>query len=147
MHDYFIRIIKGLSKDIGYKFIRHDDKIVIILPKDIENPNQTFIDPYPDEIYVEIIDHFNRTVGTGYKTGAEATRRMIRGRLEEGFSAEDIKAVITDKSKEWLESATMVKYLRPTTLFAKTKFEGYLNAIEKNPCADAYDLLKDDWNE
>lgn len=72
-----------------------------------------------------IIDFLNMMAGTAYKPSTAKTKRLINARLNEGFTIDDFKTVITKKCDEWLHS-DMEKYLRPETLFG-TKFEGYLN--------------------
>ena len=79
------------------------------------------------EIYVEIVDYLNAKAGTRYKASTASTHRLIKARLNEGFTIEDFKAVIDKKCNEWLTDSKMEQYLRPETLFG-TKFEGYLNA-------------------
>lgn len=81
-------------------------------------------------IYVEIVDYLNAKAGTRYKASTASTHRLIKARLNEGFTLEDFKTVIDKKCVEWLTDSKMEQYLRPETLFG-TKFEGYLNAKTK----------------
>ena len=77
------------------------------------------------EIYKDIVEHLNEKAGTNYKHTSKITQKHINGRLSEGYTLEDFKAVIDKKVTEWA-GTVMAKYLRPETLFG-TKFEGYLN--------------------
>jgi len=79
----------------------------------------------------EVITFLNTTTGSKYKSSTKATVGKIEARIKDGFSVDDIKTVITVKSKEW-KGTDMAKYLRPSTLFAPDKFEDYLNQLEKN---------------
>ena len=79
----------------------------------------------------EVITFLNTTTGSKYKSSTKATVSKIEARIKDGFSVDDIKTVITVKSKEW-KGTDMAKYLRPSTLFAPDKFEDYLNQLEKN---------------
>lgn len=81
-------------------------------------------EPDPTE---EVIHHLNHRLGTQYKTTTQATRKLIKARLKEGFTVEDMKLVIDKKAAEWVGSPKMAQYLRPDILFGN-KFEGYLNA-------------------
>lgn len=72
-----------------------------------------------------IVDFLNMNAGTAYKASTAKTKALINARLNEGFTIDDFKTVITKKCSELLNS-DMEKYLRPETLFG-TKFEGYLN--------------------
>jgi uncharacterized phage protein (TIGR02220 family) len=76
--------------------------------------------------FVEIIDYLNETTFTSYKPTTRNNKELIQARLREGFTVEDFKKVIDQKSAEWLNHPQMCKYLRPETLFG-TKFESYLN--------------------
>lgn len=80
--------------------------------------------PDPTE---EVINHLNSRAGTGYKPTTANTRKLVKTRLKEGFTVEDMKLVIDKKCAEWLNNPEMAKFLRPETLFGN-KFEGYLNA-------------------
>lgn len=80
--------------------------------------------PDPTE---EVVNHLNRRAGTQYKSTTANTRKLVKARLKEGFTVEDMKLVIDKKCADWLNNPEMVKFLRPDTLFGN-KFEGYLNA-------------------
>ena len=54
---------------------------------------------------------------------------MIRARLREGITTYQLQAVITRKVREWHSDAKMVHYLRPETLFNKTKCEQYIGEL------------------
>lgn len=81
-------------------------------------------EPDPTE---EVIAHLNQRAGTHYKTTTANTRKLIKARLKEGFTVDEIKLVIDKKCADWLNNPSMVGYLRPETLFGN-KFESYLNA-------------------
>lgn len=76
--------------------------------------------------YNNIIVYLNEKAKTNYKPTTPKTQSLIRARVNEGFTKEDFKKVIDNKTAEWLGS-DMEKYLRPETLFG-TKFESYLNS-------------------
>lgn len=81
-------------------------------------------EPDPAE---EVVEHLNQRAGTHYKATTANTRKLIKARLKEGFTIDDMKLVIDKKCAEWLNNQDMVQYLRPETLFGN-KFEGYLNS-------------------
>ena len=74
----------------------------------------------------EIIDYLNSKIGTHYRATTRKTQSLIKARMNEGFTVDDFKKVIDNKSAEWGKDSKMSKYLRPETLFG-TKFESYLN--------------------
>lgn len=92
----------------------------------IQEPQPTEHQDKPDDIK-EIVDHLNTRLGTHYRPTTPATRKLLKARLKEGFTVEEIKLVIDKKAAEWLGNAAMEQYLRPETLFGN-KFESYLNA-------------------
>ena len=79
------------------------------------------------KVYAEIINYLNQKADKQFKPDSKATVKKINGRLDEGYELEDFKHVIDVKTAEWKDDPEMNKYLRPQTLFAPTKFEGYLN--------------------
>lgn len=96
-------------------------------PQQLLNEPQTPAQPKEPDPVEEVIDHLNSRAGTHYKATTANTRKLIKARLKEGFTVEDIKLVIDKKCAEWLNNPKMMEYLRPETLFG-SKFEGYLNA-------------------
>lgn len=74
----------------------------------------------------DIIDYLNLVIGSKYRYQSKATQRLIKARLNDGFTIENFKTVIDKKAEEW-KGTEMEQYLRPETLFG-TKFESYLNA-------------------
>ena len=90
-----------------------------------------------EDIYISVISHLNEKAGTSYRASSQATRELINGRLSEGFTVDDFKKVIDKKCAEW-KGGDMEKYLRPETLFKRSKFESYLNEpISKRQSADS----------
>lgn len=107
-------------------------------------------EPDPTE---EIVDHLNQRAGTHYRATTANTRKLIKARLKEGFTVDEIKLVIDKKCAEWLNNRDMAQYLRPETLFGN-KFEAYLNAKPRtqstptNPCQPAgYVDLNKAWSD
>ena len=84
--------------------------------------------PEPQHIpYKEIIDYLNQKAGTKYKSSSKATKNMIKARFDEGNSLADFKKVIDNQAFAWQDTSYW-RYMRPSTLFRASKFEGYLNA-------------------
>lgn len=79
-----------------------------------------------EDIYSSIIDYINTVAKKSFKSSTKNTRELINGRINEGFTLEDFKKVIDNKTTEWL-GTEWEKYIRPSTLFSISKFEGYLN--------------------
>nr|UWD63391.1 MAG: Replication initiator protein A (RepA) N-terminus [Bacteriophage sp.] len=96
-------------------------------PQPLLNEPQAPAQPKEPDPTEEIVAHLNRRAGTHYKATTANTRKLIKARLKEGFTIDEIKLVIDKKCAEWLNNPSMVEYLRPETLFGN-KFEGYLNS-------------------
>jgi len=80
-----------------------------------------------NNIYTPVIAYLNEKAGTSFKPTTEATRKLIRARIKDGFTLQDFKTVIDNQCRKW-KGTEWQDYLRPSTLFAPSKFEGYLNA-------------------
>lgn len=96
--------------------------------------------PDPTE---EVVNHLNNRLGTQYKPTTQATRKLIKARIKEGFTVEDMKLVIDKKATEWVGNPKMAQYLRPDILFGN-KFEGYLNAKSTPQNNQAYNSSRHD---
>ncbi|WP_221639562.1 conserved phage C-terminal domain-containing protein [Listeria booriae] len=77
--------------------------------------------------YKDIVGFLNINAEAKFKETSQSTKTLIDARLKEGFTIEDFKTVILNKCRSWKNDPNMAKYLRPSTLFAASKFEGYLN--------------------
>jgi uncharacterized phage protein (TIGR02220 family) len=74
-----------------------------------------------------IVDHLNAKVGSRYTTKNKQLRGYVHARLSEGFTVGDFLTVIDNKVAKWGDDPKMRDYLRPSTLFAPSHFEEYLN--------------------
>ena len=61
----------------------------------------------------------------------EEENSIIDNFKQEGYTEEDLKAVIDTMCSKWLHDNKMNMYLRPETLFNATKFQTYFNMISK----------------
>jgi uncharacterized phage protein (TIGR02220 family) len=73
---------------------------------------------------------------TGKKYAAKNPRGMptsnaefVMHRLKEGYTVDDMKAVIALKYREWGHDERMSKHLTPETLFRRSNFERYVGEI------------------
>ena len=76
-----------------------------------------------------IINLYNSATNSKCKL-VDSNREPISARLNEGYTVEECKTVITKKNEEW-KNTDMNKYLTIQTLFAKSKFDKYLNQKTK----------------
>ena len=88
-------------------------------------------DPKPDkdDSAKEVIAYLNDKTGRSYRLGKKA-RGLIRARLDEHYTVEDFKRVIDNMTEQW-RGTEWEQYLRPSTLFAPSHFDEYLNGPGK----------------
>ncbi len=84
-----------------------------------ENSNVSFM-------IKEIIDYLNVKADKSFKHSTQETRKLISGRLSDGFEIDDFKKVIDNRVSKWM-GTEWEQYLRPNTLFRPSNFENYLN--------------------
>jgi phage replication O-like protein O len=98
-------------------------------------PDSSAPDSTQNDIARELIDHLNAHSAAHFRP-VEANLKLVRARLGEGYSADEIRAVIKAKCEEWRFNRKMVKYLRPSTLFNATKFSQYAGQLGVNVVDD-----------
>ncbi|WP_231952002.1 conserved phage C-terminal domain-containing protein [Pediococcus claussenii] len=92
--------------------------------KELKNNNVEFK-------YKEFFEYLNQKTGKSFKN-VEGNRKVVRARLNEGYSKRDLKLVVDFKTSEWKNNPDMNKYLRPSTLFQASKFDNYLNEAKES---------------
>lgn len=99
--------------------------VLVVKPKD--TPATTVkINPRIPEV-IEVLEYFNLKADKKYSTSNIniVTEELITARLNEGRTVAELKYIIASKVKEWKGDKMMEKFLRPATLFNKTKFYTY----------------------
>jgi uncharacterized phage protein (TIGR02220 family) len=105
----------------GIHFLQQDFKI-------IDNKKEKYaLNKEHKDIAIQIIEYLNAQAETTFSTKIGSNIELISARLKEGYTLEDLKLVIDKKVKDW-KGSDWAKFLRPNTLFAKTKIENYLNS-------------------
>lgn len=74
---------------------------------------------------VEIMDFMRSLYKRNFKNDSSAVKTNLKKRLSEN-SIEDIKLVIANRYSVWKDDSKMCGYLRPETIFQKSKFDKYL---------------------
>jgi len=123
----------------------------VLSSSSLESKNLKAKKHYSPEEIGAIIAYLNEKAGKAFKPDSELSVTIIRARLEDGWTPEDLKKVIDIKAAKWKGRTTTDKdtgqvtvwddFLRPSTLFRKSKFEGYRNE------AMTGEGRKDDWAE
>ena len=110
----------------GIQILRQDFEIIEHKPKKTTKDEIAFAE--------EVIHHLNDKVGSSF-TKKGNNIQLIIARAREGYKMEDFKKVIDNKANDWV-GTDWQKYLRPLTLFSKTKFDNYLNTTNDKPSND-----------
>ena len=76
--------------------------------------------------FIKIIDYMKEVSAKKWRT-VPSTRKLMNARWKEGYALDDFKYVIENQWAIW-SGTKDEKYFSPATLFAPSKFEGYVNA-------------------
>lgn len=108
-----------------------NDNVAPPLPKSLKDKENNNVEKL--DVAQEIINYLNTKTNKNYRATTPATKRLINGRLADGYGLDDFKRVIDLKASQWLNDPHWSKYLRPDTLFNPNKFEAYLNEAPSKP--------------
>ena len=99
----------------------------ITAPKEVKNlrREEDLLSCQHDEAITAVIERINEITGQKLQVSAKVHREFISGRLNEGFTIEDLMAIVEVKSAEWMGTKQQV-YLVPKTLFRPSNFDRYL---------------------
>jgi len=79
----------------------------------------------------EVIDYFKKITGKiRIDNKSTSNRKFIKGRLSEGYSKDDLKAVALLKYNQWKNDPKMVEYIRISTFYNDEKFQSYVGLID-----------------
>lgn len=106
----------------GIQFLQQDFKII-----EASGKAKNVIKKEHKGIAIEVIEYLNTRAETTFSNKLGSNIELINARLNEGYSISDLKLVIDKKVKDW-KGTEFAKFLRPNTLFSKSKIENYLNS-------------------
>ncbi|HEU02549.1 hypothetical protein LCGC14_0678450 [marine sediment metagenome] len=101
-----------------------------------------------------VVEYLNAQLG---RTGAACfrargkTRELIEARMADGALVRDLRMVCWHRVREWKDDEQMAKFLRPSTLFRRSKFEEYLPqaaaavAEQKPETTDPHKVSREDY--
>lgn len=92
---------------------------------------------------IAVLEYLNEKTNCNYRQVA-TNLDFIIARFNDGATVEDCFAVINAKCEEWCEDEKMQMYLRPATLFNRTRFEQYIGQLNKKriPKSKAEELFQ-----
>lgn len=91
-----------------------------------ETESDSLVETIP---FDQIIEDLNEVTKKGFKTKSPVIRDLIRARWVEGWREKDFAHVHRVKALDWLNNPKYNRFLRPATLYQRSKFEGYRNEI------------------
>jgi uncharacterized phage protein (TIGR02220 family) len=77
----------------------------------------------------DLLQFTNEKTGRNFRP-TEVNLKFIEGRLREGYSVQECRAVVARKCREWGADDKMRQYLRPATLFNREKFSQYVGDVD-----------------
>ena len=140
---------RGLLRVVNKKGRSSDYYITGLTSESISYPPENISDPTPElnspittntinhhktnnctfkKEAIKIIEFLNEVSGKNFRK-VETNYKPVIALLKDGFSSNDIKNVIRRKSRSDFKEGEWRKYLRPETLFRKSKFESYFAEI------------------
>jgi uncharacterized phage protein (TIGR02220 family) len=122
--------------EFGVQFLQQEFKIVDGVKKKPQKP----ISKEAKKVAEQVLDYLNQEAETNFISKG-TNLELIATRISEGFVLSDFKTVIDKKVKDW-KGTDWAKYLRPNTLFSKSKFENYLNTNESGKQQDSNNFTK-----
>jgi len=78
-----------------------------------------------------VLAWLNEKAGTHFRP-APVNLNFIRARLADGLTEWQLRAIVTTKAEQWLRDPHMRPYLRPATLFNRTKCEQYVAELTQS---------------
>jgi uncharacterized phage protein (TIGR02220 family) len=78
-----------------------------------------------------VVTRINELAGTHYRDDKPAALRNLIARLNDGRTEAECLAVVEGRHAVWAGNDKMLEYFRPSTLFAETHFEDYLQDAQR----------------
>lgn len=90
----------------------------------------------------QIIEALRNKTGRSFGIDTQSYRDIIRARLNDRLKVHDLIDMITFKCTEWF-GTDMEKFLRPETLFQKSKCQGYVDTMKQYKTDSSNGAFKD----
>ena len=119
------KLINGYSDEWTSR--RRRQHMLDILESSGEVKNVSAVTAKCLETVKEVLTYFNEKTGKQYRWQSRDNQLIITARLKEKYTKEDLLKVIDNQCERWLGDEKMEPYLRPITIFGRSKIEGYLN--------------------
>lgn len=119
--DRFPELIQALGKPRPSQGLAPKERVQVrVKVKEEDKEQEKEID--------EVLNYFKEKTGSGLSLKTEALRSKVRGRLAEGYTVDDCKRAIAFVYGSKIDNPDQRQYIRIDTIFAPTKFAGYVDA-------------------
>lgn len=137
---------KRRREEIRREEIRREEREEYIVEKiSTSPPSQVSGNNHLAGEAVRWLDELNRLTDKNFRP-VESTLQTIVARIKEGYTYEQAERVIRNRWEKWAGDEKMEEFLRPSTLFRKTKFPEYLTeALMYCDCGCALKLIDPRW--
>lgn len=119
-------INKGLARDVVTTSLPRSKHVAEGVEVEV-GKFKSIVGKNPDDAR-EILSYLNATAGRSFEA-VPANIDLIAARLKAGSSAEQCKLVIDARVEKWKFDPKMSQYLRPATIFNRTKFAQYVGEL------------------
>lgn len=120
--------------ELGFLVLEHNDSKVLADCKQVAMP-ETETETETEKTLLgkpngyqhtalKVLEFLNVKTGRHYRP-VKANLEMIIARIKEGATEVELRQVVAKKTREWAGDEKMNQYLRPATLFNRTKFAQY----------------------
>jgi len=113
-------IASGIANDSKHSSSEKEEEIEVV------NEVEVF-----KKLVFDVVGYLNEKTGSKFPPKADKTQELIRILWKKGYTLEQFREVIDIKTKDWKGDPKMEQYLRPSTLFRKSKFEEYIGQAPK----------------
>ena len=137
-----VREIKDVY-NFGIQLLQQEFKIIETKGKKVKQNKP--VTKEKKAIAIKVLDYLNSKMGTSYSIQGGNNLKLISERIDEGYVLSDFYTVIDKKCQDW-RGSDWEKFLRPITLFSKSKFENYLNGNQETT-RNSFDKFADSVNQ
>ena len=119
---------RAVNKEVNKSTTGEQSQPIAVSSRQYAVKSKDTVRQKPDASVLEVLNFLNEKTGRNYEP-CKANLELIAARMKDGATVDDLRAVIAKKCREWLTDEKMNIYLRPATLFARTKYAQYRGEI------------------
>jgi phage replication O-like protein O len=145
-NEYMVNVMGQQEKSLGNDVDQTSQRGGPVLGNDVDPQKKLPKETIQKKDSMSILDYLNQKAGKSFKP-IDTHLKLIQARLKDGFTIEECKRVVDSRVAKWANDPKMREYLRPSTLFAPSHFDSYLNdytqpklsGVNHDPSRPAYE--------